>query len=51
MKTINMHSTQTKKAYRKPVLKTLGSVSKLTKDLTKGSTGPDSESRLDIEPI
>lgn len=36
MKTMNMHSTQTKKAYRKPVLKTLGSVSKLTKE-QKGS--------------
>jgi len=27
----NMHSTQTKKSYRKPQLKQLGKVSKLTK--------------------
>jgi hypothetical protein len=32
---INLHSTQTKKSYRKPVLKKMGSV----KILTKGGTG------------
>jgi hypothetical protein len=40
MKTINMHSTQTKKSYKKPVLNKLGKVSKLTK-AQKGSTGDD----------
>jgi hypothetical protein len=41
MKTMNSHSTQTKKSYRKPVLNKLGRVSKLTKEL-KGSTLTDS---------
>lgn len=36
MKTINMHSTQTKRSYKKPVLNKLGKVSKLTKS-DKGS--------------
>lgn len=31
MKTITMHSTQTKKSYRKPVLNRFGTVNKLTK--------------------
>ncbi|KAA6440649.1 lasso RiPP family leader peptide-containing protein [Dyadobacter flavalbus] len=31
MRTVTSHSTQTKKAYRKPVLKKHGNVSKLTK--------------------
>lgn len=31
MKTVTMHSTQTKKSYRKPALNRFGSVSKLTK--------------------
>ena len=38
MKTNNMHSTQTKRSYKKPVLNKLGKVSKLTKE-EKGSTG------------
>ena len=40
MKTNNMHSTQTKRSYKKPVLNKLGKVSKLTKDL-KGSGAID----------
>jgi hypothetical protein len=40
MKTINMHFTQTKKSYKKPVLNKLGKVSKLTKS-EKGSTSSD----------
>jgi hypothetical protein len=43
MKTVNMHSTQTKKTYKKPVLNKLGKVSKLTKS-EKGS-------RMDNPPI
>lgn len=31
MKTVTMHSTQTKKSYRKPALNKFGAVSKLTK--------------------
>jgi len=38
MKTNNMHSTQTKRSYKKPVLNKLGKVSKLTKE-EKGSVG------------
>ncbi|WP_158547903.1 hypothetical protein [Dyadobacter luteus] len=40
MKTINMHSTQTKRSYKKPVLNKLGKVSKLTKGI-KGSDVDD----------
>jgi len=36
MKTLNSHSTQTKKSYKKPVLNKMGKVSKLTRD-EKGS--------------
>lgn len=31
MKTLNSHSTQVRKAYRKPVLNKIGNVSKLTR--------------------
>lgn len=31
MKTVTMHSTQTKKSYRRPALNRFGAVSKLTK--------------------
>jgi len=31
MKTVNSHSTQTKKSYQKPVLNKFGDVAKLTK--------------------
>ncbi|SKB60630.1 lasso RiPP family leader peptide-containing protein [Dyadobacter psychrophilus] len=31
MKTVNSHSTQTKKSYRKPTLNRFGNVAKLTK--------------------
>lgn len=34
---INLHSTQTKKSYRKPVLVKKGTVSKLTRGGTGGS--------------
>lgn len=51
MKTINMHSTQTKRSYKKPVLNQLGKVSKLTKNLDKGSAGPDESSRVDLGPL
>lgn len=37
---INLHSTQTKKSYRKPVLKKMGKVSKITR-AQKGSSGSD----------
>jgi hypothetical protein len=40
MKTMNSHSTQTKKSYRKPILNKLGRVSKLTK-VQKGSSTLD----------
>jgi hypothetical protein len=40
MKTINLHNTQTKKAYKKPVLKKIGDVRALTKGL-KGSEVAD----------
>jgi hypothetical protein len=43
MKTVNMHSTQTKKTYKKPVLNKLGKVSKLTKN-EKGSA-------MDLPPV
>ncbi|MDQ6478908.1 lasso RiPP family leader peptide-containing protein [Dyadobacter sp. LHD-138] len=38
---INLHSTQTKKSYRKPVLVKKGTVSKLTRGGTGGSTDFD----------
>ena len=38
MKTVTMHSTQTKKSYRKPVLKKIGSVSAITKGQKSGSS-------------
>ncbi|CAG5007078.1 hypothetical protein DYBT9275_03959 [Dyadobacter sp. CECT 9275] len=40
MKTMNTHSTQGRKNYRKPVLKKIGTVAKLTRE-EKGSTGSD----------
>jgi hypothetical protein len=40
MKTINLHNTQTKKAYKKPALKKIGDVRALTKGI-KGSFAPD----------
>lgn len=40
MKTLNAHSTQVRKAYRKPVLNKIGNVSKLTKGI-KGSDVAD----------
>lgn len=43
MKTVNSHSTQTKKSYRKPVLNKLGSI----KSLTKGKLG----SKLDVDDV
>lgn len=45
---INLHSTQTKKSYRKPVLKKLGKVSKLT--LKSGSIA-DGEGALVVTPV
>jgi hypothetical protein len=41
MKTIDMHSTQTKRSYKKPVLNKLGKVSKLTKGTKSGSLMDD----------
>lgn len=38
---INMHSTQTKKSYRKPVLKKMGSIKKLTRGAKPGSSDLD----------
>jgi hypothetical protein len=44
MKTINLHGTQTKKTYRKPELKKMGDVNKLTKGTkTGGSFDDDTE--------
>ena len=51
MKTNNMHSTQTKRSYKKPVLNKLGKVSKLTKDLNKGSAGTDDQNRITLGPL
>ena len=45
MKTLNLHATKTKKSYRKPVLKKIGTVSTLTKGI-KGSTRADGASDL-----
>jgi hypothetical protein len=47
MKTIDMHSTQTKRSYKKPVLNKLGKVSKLTKE-QKGSTATDGNGFAEI---
>ena len=48
MKTVNMHSTQTKKNYAKPSLNKLGSVSKLTKGkLGSGYDGPGAPAKRD----
>ncbi|MGF1926113.1 MAG: lasso RiPP family leader peptide-containing protein [Bacteroidia bacterium] len=38
MKTINLHATTTKKSYRKPVLKKIGTIKKLTRGGVGGST-------------
>jgi len=43
---INLHSTQTKKSYRKPVLKKKGSVKKLTRGLKPGSSDLDTGSEV-----
>jgi hypothetical protein len=42
MKTINLHGTQTKKTYRKPELKKMGDVLKITR-ATKGGSLVDFE--------
>jgi len=47
MKTVNSHSTQTKRSYKKPVLNKLGKVSKLTHGI-KGSIFPDGDSDLQL---
>ena len=48
MKTMNLHSTQTKKSYKKPVLNKIGKVSKLT---MKAGSGPDAESKqIEVAP-
>jgi hypothetical protein len=47
MKTINLHGTQTKKTYRKPVLKKIGLVSNLTKSSKLGSL-EDEESSVPL---
>ncbi|TKT93433.1 lasso RiPP family leader peptide-containing protein [Dyadobacter frigoris] len=44
-----MHSTQTKKSYKKPVLNEIGKVSKLTREL-KGSTSTDGSGFVTIIP-
>jgi len=38
MKTLNSHSTQTKKSYKKPVLNKMGKVKSLTKGEKTGSS-------------
>ena len=45
MKTMNLHSTQTKKSYKKPVLNKLGKVSKIT----KGQKGSEVEDDGDMQ--
>jgi hypothetical protein len=37
MKALNLHATQTKKSYKKPVLKKIGTVKSLTKGEKPGS--------------
>ncbi|WP_233847649.1 lasso RiPP family leader peptide-containing protein [Dyadobacter sp. CY326] len=49
MKTVNSHSTQTKKSYRKPVLNKFGNVAKLTKG-KQGSLFDDLTSELTYSP-
>lgn len=46
MKTVNSHSTQTKKSYSKPVLNKFGEVAQLTKG-KQGSSYDDLTSELD----
>lgn len=41
MRTVNSHSTQTKKSYSKPALNKLGNVAKLTKGKVGGSQDSD----------
>jgi hypothetical protein len=38
MKALNLHATQTKKSYKKPVLKKIGTIGELTKGSKGGST-------------
>jgi len=45
MKTMNLHSTQTKKSYKKPVLNKIGKVSKLT---MKSGSVEDGEGALPV---
>lgn len=48
MKTVTMHSTQTKKTYRQPTLNKFGSVSNLTKGkLGSAFDGPGAEAKFD----
>jgi hypothetical protein len=47
MKTVTMHSTQTKKSYRKPVLKKIGSV----KSITRGGSGGSTDLSFNQKPI
>jgi len=48
MKTVTMHSTQTKKTYRQPALNKFGSVSNLTKGkLGSAFDGPGAEAKFD----
>ncbi len=43
MKIVDLQSDNNRKAYQTPLLKSLGEVRELTRELEKGSEGPDSE--------
>lgn len=43
MKIVDLQSDNNRKAYQTPLLKSLGEVRELTRELTKGSEGEDSQ--------
>jgi hypothetical protein len=49
MKTVNSHSTQTKKSYRKPVLNKFGTVATLTKG-KQGSSFDELDAEMTFAP-
>jgi hypothetical protein len=48
---VRLHSTQTKKLYKKPVLNKLGKVSKLTKGKLGSQTDPDASQPNTYDPF
>lgn len=47
MKIVDLQSKDNRKAYQTPLLKNLGEVRELTRDLEKGSTGVDASGEGD----